>query len=201
MAAKGYTSIEDIESMLGVALSAEAEAYLTDSLMERVEGIIDSFCRRSWKTTGNQAETVYNVISGVIMPTRLTPISTIVSVTGYRGFGSSYSGELLVEGDDYEIQNPDYGVVWFRSSWTKVVIEYTQTDYIPENIALAATLLAIHYLAPHLNLDLLQGVQGVRSFKLPDLEIQFADSSIPSNRAIPPSVQSLITPYRFWVVR
>lgn len=189
MAAKGYTTYEQVTSLLGMALTSEQEAQM-QSLLESAELAIDFHCRRAWLTGAVTAETTFAPYVGRYLYLKNPPVSSVASVAGRQGLGTTET--TLTVDVDYEVRDLDVGLIWLWTpdAYDRIRVTYTPATTVPTLVSLATAELVCHWLRP----TLLPGSIGADSIQLPDLTVKFEAGDLPE------SIEAKLAPYRFEVV-
>lgn len=187
MAARGYTTTEQVQAALGVPLTGEQVTQL-QSLLEPAERAVDAHCRRAWLTGAITSETYFTF--GRDLYLKNVPVTSVSSVAGRQGLGAT---ELTLTADtDYEVRDLDAGWIWLWSpdSYDRIRVSYTPVATVPADVAVATAELVCHWLRP----TLLPGSLGASQVQLPDLTIRFEPDDMPV------AIRAKLAPYRFPVV-
>jgi hypothetical protein len=186
--AKGYTTKTKVADFLGATLTAAQQSYC-DGLIERAEVAIDRYCNRGWLVGTQTDETHWYPTRQLYV--KYPPLASVTSVKGRCGIGEDE--EALVVDDDYEVRDPESGLIHLVApgSYDRVRVTYVPVAATPGPVEQATTELVALWMQPHLRPD----TYGLDSYTLPDLAVKFARSHVQED--LPPTVQWLLAPYVF----
>lgn len=191
--AKGYTDHLLVLNLLGIDAASEVRIAQATALIPAAEARIDAYCHRAW-LVGVQTNEAHYAPFGCDLYVLYPPCSAISAVAGRTGLTATEA--TLVAATDYEVQSLTAGRIRLVAPglYDRLRVTYTPLTTIPADVQLAATMLTAHWLQTSLRQDL----YGVESYRLPDLEVTYSRWSVTQD--MPPSVESLLDPYRFVAV-
>ena len=192
MPAKGYTNAATIGQFLGAELT-QAQIAQAEALLTAVEAAIDAHCGRAWLVGVQTNEAHYGPFVGDLW-VKYPPIVTLTSVASRAGLTDTET--TLVAGTDYEARDLAGGRIYLASpgSHERLRVTYTPTTDLPDDVGLAATMLAAHWLRPARSPD----TYGVERLQLPDLSLTYARGY--AGMEMPPAVEALLASHRFVTV-
>lgn len=191
MSAKGYTSRLRVQSYLGRTLTAD-QLDQADALIAAAEAWIDRRTHRSWLVASPVTDELHTVTGGVVY-LQQRPVTSITSVT-VRSLAVSATETSLVDGSDYELIDPTNGGLSLGGSAyldSLAKVSYVHTGpAVPEDIALATTMMVAAWLQPTLD-----GVgSNIKSYQVGgELQVSFTDDDLLK------SVKGLVDPCRMLV--
>lgn len=184
-----YCDAADLATYLGRALTS-TEASAASAACAAATDYIDAFTGRSWQSSTITGE-IQTARSGLV---RLDhrPVATVTSVTK-RGVYLGATSTTLTSPTGYEIINAAEGQLLVNAiDGDLVTVTYTTSGGVPDDIALAANIIAAGYLiaAPAASLQ----ARGIQKLKSGDDEITF--DPIAKDLPIPPTAYALLAGYR-----
>lgn len=190
MAAKGYCTYTDVEEHLGLTFTAAQIAQCT-VLIEQAETYLDGETNRAWLTGAITDEAYYRPGHKVYL--KYVPVTSISAITGRDDLGEAETA--LTVDVDYEVRDLAEGYIYLEEpgDYDRILVDYTPTATVPNDIKLATVELIAGWMQPSLN----GGLYGVDSYSLPDLTVKFNRAF--NQSATPPVVQTIINRYRFRV--
>jgi hypothetical protein len=191
VAARGYTTAAKVAGYLGVTLSTEQSAQCA-ALIPSVEKFIDGRLGRALMVSAVATER--HALVGPRVFLRHTPATTITSVTGVTTDGTA----TTLATDRYRLLDPERGLLYLDDwgAYDYVTVAYACDATLPDDIGLAATMLAAAWLQPALR----PGTEGVESYRLPDLEVRFVRERDGAGRPVPRTVSDILDGYTWEVV-
>jgi hypothetical protein len=187
-AAKGYTSRERVARYLGRTLTTE-QMDQADALIASAEAWIDRRTHRAWLVASPIVDELHQ-LDGAVLYLKQRPVTSVSSVK-VRSASVGATETALVAGTDYELLDPVNGVLSLGSStylgYLAKVSYVHSGPPVPEDIALAATMLVATFLQPALD-----GVgANVQSYRVGgELQVTFTEDDLPK------AVKGLVNPYR-----
>jgi hypothetical protein len=194
MAAKGYANVDEVAAFLGLTLTTEQDAQ-AERMLEVAEAEVDGYCNRAW-LVGVQTDEAhpYSAYRLGNLYLKYAPVSVVTTVKGRSALGEAE--ETLIEDTDYEVMSLDSG--WIRllypASWDRIRVTYTPATTVPLDIQQATVELAANYLQSNLR----PMSYGLDSLQLPDLSVNFSRAHVQTS--MPPTVESKLARWRYWVV-
>lgn len=163
-----YTTALLVNRHLGGTLTSALQVQ-AHALIPAAEAFINERCGRSFGLGVQTNEAHYQPFRNDLY-LRVPPVTSVASVAGRPGFG--VDEETLTVGEDYEVRDLTTGRLWLWSpgSWDRVRVTYTPDSAIPASIQLAATELV----ALGLQATQTPDAYGLRRYRLPDLEVEYA---------------------------
>jgi hypothetical protein len=199
---KGYCLIGDVGDFLGQSFTAPQAAYCVQ-LIARAEAYIDFFTNRGW-LVGAQTAEAHQITHSPLVYLRYAPVATVTAV---RGRGAVGDAEIdMVADSDYEIRSLENGLIvllataysQFRlrrdGQFSRIRVDYAPVAAVPAPITQATIELVALWMQPRLRPD----SYGIDSYTLPDLTVRFSRSHV--QEALPPTVQQILTQYRYPVI-
>jgi hypothetical protein len=187
---KGYSNPDRVARHLGVTFTP-AQLQEAEAAVAAAEAWIDRRTGRAWLTGAIASETHWtNGAQHIYL--RAAPVASVTSVTARSSMYDTPDTELVVA-EDYELRSLENGWVYLvgGTSYDRVTVEYTPAAPVPEDIALAATMLAAHWLQPQLSGML----PGIRSYSVGgELQVEFADAV--ATLGVPAEATALVDQYR-----
>ncbi len=179
-----YADHDDVAEYLGRTLSTEQQAQ-ADVYVSAASAFIDRKTGVQWATSSPATELL--TVMGRLVYLKNTPVTDITLVT-IRDLLPGADETTLVEGSDYELVDAAKGILSlttvysglyprYTSGILKVVYSHSAT-IAPDNIKLAAIIIAAHYMNSALN------PMGQRLKSLNDnraVSITFRDQDVPNN--------------------
>lgn len=140
MAAKGYTTADNVATQLGRTLTEAQLAYLYSLVIPAVEQWIDAQGGRTYGDSAVVAEQLY--MSGPVTWLSKTPVDSIAAVRGY--YWNQTAGDMgVVNTNYYLLQDNRTGQLYIPTwqSFQHLEVDYIPDNAIPANITMAATIL------------------------------------------------------------
>jgi hypothetical protein len=184
-----YASAASLAAYLQRALTA-AETASAAAACAAATDYIDGYTQRSWQSATVSGE-IQVARDGLIRLDR-RPIASVTSVAKRAAYLGA-SSTTLTSPSGYEIINAAEGQLLVNAVDGEIVtVTYTVSGGVPDDIALAANIIAASYLisAPASSLQ----ARGIQKLKAGSAEITY--DPIDKDRPIPPTAYALLAPYR-----
>lgn len=190
MAARGYCTIDDVASWLGVTLSAE-QAEQGDRLIEAAEVEMDGLMNRGFllgTVTNERHEARFQVWL------RNLPVTSITAVAGRVIDDPNEVWETIAPAD-YELISGVNGLMTVAGTWAYEVLRvtYVQTAVVPADLRQACAELVASKLQTTLN----PALYGVDAVTLPDYSVKY-NRAMTGAGGMPPNVAMVCERYRMW---
>jgi len=188
MATPRYVTVIEVQTRLGVTLDSNDQTAVNDMIV-RVEGAVDTFCRRKWNSLTTETEKWDGDSSRVYYYTRYAPISSVTNI--------KVGTKTLTEGTDYYVYKQT-GKIKFKDGRIKdgnqnVEIVYTWGgETVPDavkNVIIEIVVRLYERLRAH------QHTGGADSLKLADASVSFTEKEL-----LPDDLKEFLKPYRRWLV-
>lgn len=189
---------------LGRTLTAQEYAQAAQ-LVPAVETYIDRCTGRSWLQASPVTNELHSITGrSAYLYLDQTPVTAITSITTRR---DPLDTGTVIPSTDYTLVDPVKGLVYLPLLWWpsyyygwQALVTYTHGGpALPADLALAATMLAAHWLQSHI--DGSAGVgPGIKSYSVgQELSVTYADSSSSDPSAaygVPDNARRIIDAYR-----
>lgn len=204
MAVKGYTNPVRVAAYLGVTLTADQIDLCNDQLIGAAERWIEKRRGQTWQAAAIVDEEYYSV-PGPNLYLRVAPILSVQAVKGRVFLGETET--VLVVGTDYEVRDLDKGLIYIPAQgggvkgdiviagldaygqgviYDRIRVSYTPAAALPEDYALAATMLVADWLQTPLG----NVRQGVQKETFGDLSVTYSDPA--QTIGVPKNIQVLV---------
>lgn len=183
-----YADASSLSTYLGRALTAAETASATSACAAATD-FIDAYTGRTWQSTTVTGE-IQQAKGGMVRLDR-RPIVSVTSVTK-RGVYLGASATTLTSPTGYEVINAAEGQLLVNAvDGDLITVSYT-TSGVPDDIALAANVLAAGYLisAPAMSLQ----ARGIQKLKAGSAEITY--DPLDKSLSVPPAAYAILENYR-----
>lgn len=183
-----YADATSLALFLQRTLTA-AEAASVTAACAAATAFIDNYLGRTWQGTAVTGE-IQVARDGLIRVDR-RPISSVTSVTK-RGVYLGATSATLTSPTGYEIINAAEGQLLVNAADGEIVTVGYTTSGVPDDIALAANIIAAGYLV---SAPAASGQErGIQKLKAGSAEITY--DPIDTDMPVPPTAYALLAPYR-----
>lgn len=195
------TDTGSVERFLGITLT-DAQATQATLLLPAADAAIARYTERAWLSAPIVGE-VYTP-DGPILALRQRPIVSVEQVAAGWYLAPPVA---LTAGSQYSIRDAGRGLLLLTPWWASrpndrpyatVAVSYTPASTVPEDVALAATMLVANWLQPALAGDGNDTAPGaVAEEQIADVRVRYATAtSVAPAGTLPPAVVALLAPYR-----
>lgn len=183
-----YCSAASLATYLGRALTATEAAAATAACAAATD-FIDKYTGRTWQST-TVTDEIQQAVGGMIRLDRRPIVS--VSAVAKRGVYLGASSTTLTSPSGYEVINPVEGQLLVNAVDGEIVTVSYTTTAVPDDIVLAANVIAASYLisAPAASLQ----TRGIQKLKAGTAEITY--DPIDRSQPVPPTAYALLAAYR-----
>jgi hypothetical protein len=209
MTARYYTTVDKVQQLAGVTLTASQINLVDQVLIEAAEHWVEERRGQVWQTAAITDEAYFN-LPGPNLYLKTTPIVSVQAVKARANLGDT---ETTLPTADYEVRDLTRGWLYIPAQggslsggslraggadgggglpYDRIRVSYTPATTVPPHISLATALLVAHWLQPAMS-----GITGaIESYTVGDLSVKV--SSAVAAAGVPSEVLRLVAPRKLF---